>query len=362
MENRNHIDELIVKSLLNELDHEENAILTAWLDAGESNRKHYEALKQTWQLTGVQQTVASIQANEEWDRFQQSVQQADIPMRRPLYRRMGSLAIAASVLVLIIVGWYWWSERRPVKQKTVPVITKTSEKPAVITRKKVNSSGAEQLYRLPDGTEITLADKSELIWQEPFTNNRRDVYLKGMARFKVAKDSTKPFTVTGSKLAVTVLGTEFTMNDFDSARTIVVRLYEGKVMVHSTDIKNTYLLPGQELVYDNKLHTVNVQRFNERAPVISRDNKISAPSDDPPLPYNERGNWYMFNNQSLAQVFDQLEEIYGVDIRYNPGDVQKMQLIGKFSKSDSIETILRQIATLNHLTVVKENNGFIIRK
>jgi transmembrane sensor len=360
MENRNHIDELVVKSLLNELDHEEKAILTAWLNAGESNRQHYEALKQAWQLAGVQQTVASIQANEEWGHFQQSVQQGN--NRTPLYRKMGAWAVAASVLVLIAVGWYWLSNRTPVEQKTVPVITQTNSTPAIITRKKVNSSGAEQLYRLPDGTEISLADKSELTWQEPFTNNRRDVYLKGMARFKVAKDSAKPFTVLGSKLAVTVLGTVFTVNDFDSARTIVVRLFEGKVMVHSTDIKNTYLLPGQELVYDNKLHTVKVQRFNEKAPVISGDNKIEALSDNPPLPYNERGNWYMFNNQSLAQVFDQLEEIYGVDIRYNANDVQKMQLIGKFSKSDSIETILRQIATLNHLTVVKENNGFIIRK
>jgi transmembrane sensor len=86
------------------------------------------------------------------------------------------------------------------------------------------------------------------------------------------------------------------------------------------------------------------------------------PVEDIPLPYNDRGNWYMFNNQSLGEVFEHLKDIYEVDIEYNPEDLKKLYFIGKFSKSDSIETILKQIATLNHLTVVKENNAYIIRR
>ena len=70
----------------------------------------------------------------------------------------------------------------------------------------------------------------------------------------------------------------------------------------------------------------------------------------------------MFNNQPLAQVFKQLEEMYGVEIVYEEADIQKMYFIGKFSKNDSVSTILNQIASLNNLTVTRTNSTYIIRK
>jgi hypothetical protein len=70
----------------------------------------------------------------------------------------------------------------------------------------------------------------------------------------------------------------------------------------------------------------------------------------------------MFNNQPLAQVFKQLEEMYSVEIVYAEADIQKMYFIGKFSKSDSVSAILKQIASLNNLTVIKQDNKFIISK
>jgi ferric-dicitrate binding protein FerR (iron transport regulator) len=70
----------------------------------------------------------------------------------------------------------------------------------------------------------------------------------------------------------------------------------------------------------------------------------------------------MFNNQSLASVFRQLEEMYNVDIVYAKKDVAKMYFIGKFNKDDSVETILQNIATLNNLKLTKESNTYIIRK
>ncbi len=62
----------------------------------------------------------------------------------------------------------------------------------------------------------------------------------------------------------------------------------------------------------------------------------------------------MFNNQPLAQVFKQLEEMYGVEIVYRTADIEKMYFIGKFSKNDSVANILNQIASLNNLTVTKQ--------
>jgi hypothetical protein len=51
-----------------------------------------------------------------------------------------------------------------------------------------------------------------------------------------------------------------------------------------------------------------------------------------------------------------------VEIKYEPKEVQKMYFIGKFNKSDSVETILKQIAALNNLIVTRQNNTFIISR
>ena len=106
----------------------------------------------------------------------------------------------------------------------------------------------------------------------------------------------------------------------------------------------------------------SVRRFtgnNEVAGKKVQDEQNSA--DQPSLPV-DKGSWYMFNNQPLAQVFKQLEEMYGVEILYSATDIEKMYFIGKFSKTDSVSNILKQIAALNNLTVTRQNNTYTISR
>ena len=70
----------------------------------------------------------------------------------------------------------------------------------------------------------------------------------------------------------------------------------------------------------------------------------------------------MFNNQSLPQIFDQLEQMFGVEIEYNRKDMQKLYFIGKFDKTDSLEYILKNITTSHNLTLLKQDNKFLIHK
>jgi Fe2+-dicitrate sensor, membrane component len=338
MENRHDIDELIIKSLGNTISAEEEAILAGWLNVGETNRKYFESVLHVWQLTGMQQTVDAIEPEAEWRRFQRSV-------RRPVYSWM---AAAASVLLFIMAGWLWWNNREtPAAPRVVKTIT-----PPSVTWKMHNTSASTKYYVLPDGSQARLATGAELSWQQPFADARRAFYMKGTAQFNVAKDSTRPFVVLAGPLSVTALGTLFTIEE--KTRTTAVRLYEGKLLVEYFS-KKVYLLPGQELVFDRAWQTTRIHR-------LVKDKNKELPVEDIPLPEALPGNWYMFNNQSLGEVLESLKAIYEVDIVYNPKDVQKLYFIGKFNKSDSIETILKQIATLNHLTVVKEPNRFIISK
>jgi hypothetical protein len=69
----------------------------------------------------------------------------------------------------------------------------------------------------------------------------------------------------------------------------------------------------------------------------------------------------MFNNQSLGSTFDALAEMYGVTITYSKTDLNKLYFIGSFEKSDSLDFILKQIASINNLEIIKERSGYSVR-
>lgn len=377
MSNSEQIDDLITRHFCNELNSDEQARLLQWLSASEENRQYYEALKNTWQLMKDDQTPDEINANKEWAYFQDVLEQdargerdytGYIAGKRGLVRKIViTTAIAASVLLLITVGYKWLDSN---KSNTNPVVAtvEKSNTASVVVRHEINTSGKTQRIVLADSSEVILDPLSEITWNEPFTNNKRDVVLKGRARFNVAKDKTKPFTVISGHLATTALGTQFIVTAFEQDEFITVQLYEGRVVVKPADSlhpklkKDFYLVPGEELLYSNKQNTASVRRFindNTAAKKGTRDDR--SITDQPSLPV-DKGSWYMFNNQPLTQVFKQLEEMYGVEIVYAEADLEKMYFIGKFSKSDSVNVILNQIAALNNLTVTRQNNKYTITR
>src|SRR5581483_4992079 len=144
----------------------------------------------------------------------------------------------------------------------------------------------------------------------------RNITLVEKALFKVAKDKTKPFMVTSGKITTTALGTMFTVTANNDNTSMVVRLYEGKVVVKALDqhdwrMKKDYFLnPGQEFVYNNQALAIVRSFNNKRTNTKKASDELFA--DEPIIPQNAGGSWYMFNNQSLGDVFDQLAFTFNV--------------------------------------------------
>jgi hypothetical protein len=218
---------------------------------------------------------------------------------------------------------------------------------------------------LSDGSLVVLKNRSEITYRLPFTDGRL-FSLVGKGYFKVAKEPTKPFTVTTGEISTTALGTEFTITAFKNTDQIIVQLYEGKVVVKAVDSKNkrmkkdVYLLPGEELVYGGS--SVKVRTFRSNGHTSSEQKFDELSGDDPTIPGNNSASYFMFNNQSLAQVLDNLAALNNVKIIYDKKYVQNIYFTGKYNRSDSLEPILRRIGTLNNLTITKKDNAFIISR
>jgi ferric-dicitrate binding protein FerR (iron transport regulator) len=237
-----------------------------------------------------------------------------------------------------------------------------------------NRSTIIRTLALSDGSSVVLYPNSELVYDSLFQGDTRSVLLRGKADFKVATDKSKPFIVTHGNIATHVLGTRFTVWAPVKEKTQRIRLYEGKVMIRAADsirksstangiagaLKGSYYLsPGQEFVYD-ELHNTGQVRTFDTTPLVAA--AAARNKEDITLPDHSKGSWFMFNNQPLSEVFDELQSVYNVRIVYKETDLHKMYFIGKFDASDSLNVILSRMATLYHLKIIRKQDKFIISK
>jgi len=386
MEEKNDFEKLFISYLLNELNAEDEAYVIKAINADPVVKKDFEDFKNLLRLVHIKQNIDAIDLLQERTRLEElwKSRQRNQPVteinqlrvtgetgetKKPVTFGWYVRAIAAAASIILVIGFGWLMVyHKPVKAPSLVSkdnVAQDTEK--VFTRFETNVSGQPRRFLLPDGTEVTLWDQSIVSFTTPFAGNKRDISLKGKASFKVAKDKTKPFTVYSDGISTTALGTEFSVTSFAKENIITVRLKEGKVVVKSPDslkenfITPFYLLPGQELVY-NKQRSIAIVRKFKIDPAKDRYVAMEKLTDDPSLPKNNGGTWFMFNNQSLPQIFDQLELIYNVEIVYNRKDVDKLYFIGKFDKKDSLDYILRSIVTLNNLTLSKKESKYIIHK
>jgi transmembrane sensor len=299
---------------------------------------------------------------KEWDSFDHSIDKDPVfwqdswkaiqQQRRRLVviRRLKQMA-AAAALTGMLLGSYYWFHHSPV---TAPVPVMAAAQLKTIT----NSSAEAMELLLDDSTTVTLFPASALHYAAAFPGAVRNVYLEGTALFNVHTDAAKPFTVFNNGIATTVLGTTFKVAAANGDHTVRVYLYKGKVVVRTADTlqaklqRDYYLLPGDVFSYDR---SKRLAALTNHRPAASRpqanNNSQSTVS-----------NWYMFENQELPQVLDQLSAIYNVPVHYNPADLQGINFIGKIDRTDSLQHVLRDIALLNHLIVVNNGKHYSLKK
>lgn len=258
------------------------------------------------------------------------------------------LAAAGFILLVMVSLWGYFSGK-----KDYIVKTEDSRSQQQLTERK-NLSDTLMHITLDDGSVAVLSPHSSIRYHDPFI---RTVYLSGKALFEVGTNKGKPFMVYSDQLATTVLGTSFTVESFTESNLIKVKLHKGKVQVTAEEWKKKELLqPGDELIYDKGTMLANIKRSTaaeqmvKAGPARKSEHTVRRP------------DIYTFDISPLSEVFDQLSNYYQVDIYYYPSDIDNKYFSGRMHNNDKLETILHDIAVLNHLIVEKKENQYIIRK
>ncbi len=210
--------------------------------------------------------------------------------KRNMKRRLW--AMAATFLLLAAGGtWYWYHQfYEKIRHQT--------------------AYGEWKEITLPDGSLVKLNANSELTYARDWDEaESREVWLKGEAFFEVVKmmELDREFKVFTTDLDVEVLGTSFNVKA--RGEQTEVYLEEGKVKLNLGD-QFTYLDPGDIISYSARKHKVV-------------DRRRQDPSTKSVSTWND--GVIQMENEYAFQIFNKIEEIYGVEIRVSNEQIYNEQ-------------------------------------
>ena len=221
--------------------------------------------------------------------------------RPPLARRLTGAIAAMLVIGVLAAGGYWWTNR-PADYQT--------------------AMGERRVITLSDGSKVSLDTDSEVTVR--YGPHDRSLHLlKGQARFDVAHDKSRPFSVVAGNQKVIATGTAFNI-DMAGPR-VLVTLIEGHVVVLDengnagalSNPKSVALRAGQQLSAGSgatpEIAQANIQRVT--AWTIGQ---------------------LMFDDEPLSSVIERVNRYSGTQIVITDPRVGAMRISGVFNAGDAL--------------------------
>jgi len=319
-------------------------------------KEHPDALEKYMPLDdwlADDKTPLKIEVSE---RMLQGVRRSYEPEKRPNITRIVVRYAAAAVLIgaVALGGMQLFTGRRqPAAEPTVASNRSAGVPPELRTVE--NRTRQAMRVTLSDSSIATLYPNSSIRYLPAFATDRRDLYLKGKAQFRITQDQSRPFTVYTGGIATTVLGTRFLVTE-QSNKKVSVMLMEGRVKVWSQRAEDgngsVILNPGDEVA-------VTPGQFSSYALVhnASRANTLAAMEPTAKNEAAETTNDLVFKNKKVKDVFKKIEERFGVTINDDSAKgIREKLFTGRFLEKDGIDFIAKTICNFYDLQYRIEGN------
>jgi|GEM_PF-5626026 len=304
------IFEKLTAYCLNELKGAERAEVERWIQASTANARQYEHVQQLLQSSTAIEDSLDINVESAWQLLNDKLGPKKDGAAK--VRRMTRYWLVAAAMIsgLLIGGWFFYQQSAG---NSAEWIAKT---------------GFDSLF-LPDGTMVLANGKSTVKYRNDFNNGNRDVQLEGNAFFSVHRDSTQPFSVEFTDGQVTVLGTQFHIEQKPDG--FSVKVTEGKVKAELRHAKGEAILTrGRMATYTKENHGFKVESFADA--VMLR-----------------------YNNESLQTVLKDIFLARGIRVDVDE-ELAKMKLTVDFAQSNDSD-ILQALELLTQGSLKKTGSN-----
>ena len=281
----------------------------------EKDKPVTDEFKDIWETAAGYTYPESVYNAEQWEALQDKIRNRNLSVtHRPLLTR--KWFVAAATLALI-VGFAAVIYSNIAGGHVEPLVATTG-------------LGEVKILTLPDGSEVRLNSNSRLSFDAEFNHGNRNIELSGQAHFEVKKNELLPFTVHSSHINVTVLGTGFSVTDYN-AEYPSVEVSHGRVQVDAEGQRTTLTQNMMARLKDGKL-------FSSVADASCRWN----------------GGKLIFNNASLSEITIVMKNRFGKGLVWqNPADKNRV-FTGSFEPGTTPQAMLQTLNTALGLNMTLE--------
>jgi transmembrane sensor len=273
-----------------------------WLMADPENRRAFDDAARVWQ--SLEQTHVSPELIAMRRDALENFRRAHAARWSRSNRRRVFGGIAAA-LAIVGIGATWWLQQQPDSYQT--------------------GTGERRVVTLSDGSSLSLDTMTRV--EVRYTRQSRELRLvSGRAKFQVAKNALRPFSVSAADKVVVATGTEFSVELL--SKQVHVILYQGRVDVLAQDSKQLRpvrilpqsagaLLPGRELVAPVDAAEAQVQDIDATRTLLWESGQIA------------------FNDEPLAAVVERVNRYTDTPFAIGDSAAGKVRISGTFAAGDA---------------------------
>ena len=312
-------DDLIIRYLSGEANAAETQMLEDWVLEKPAHKAYFIKIKRTWMLIAAKQDHTVIDVDQQWQAMQTQIAYPTSIERKIRVSRSYVLAIAASLALLLMAGWWWINQ---MDSKTI-----------------LASAEIEQI-NLTDGSQIMLNKGGKIKFKDFENASTRAIELEGDAYFDVAKDDKKSFVIQTPEVTIEVLGTSFYVDARVQENLTQIMVESGKVAVKIGN-DSVQLAANEQAIYNKSSRSL-----------------LKQPNKDPNY-QAIKTKTLVFNNTNLETVIFVLNRQFNAQISLANESLLTCILSATYNQK-SLDDILDYISKSLGITIIRQDQQIIL--
>ncbi len=222
-----------------------------------------------------------------------------------------------------------------------------SEKTGPVFNQIIVPYGRRHSLILSDGTTVQLNSGSKLVFPAKFSGTRREVYLKGEGYFAVTKNKNMPFIVKTDYMNIEVLGTRFNVSAYENENSASAILVKGSIEVYTNNFlkkDRRKIIPGQGCFYSGVTSDFSIREVDVNEYVSWIDGMIQ------------------FKGQPFIQIVEKIEKYYNISINIKDDELAKRLISGKLVLCNDVEETMAYMARTTKSRYYYEDGTYIFAK